>query len=261
MSEIPERLKEIIDKGSEISGSLTGAAIGLAIAGPVGALGGAAIGPLVALAFKKAGLELSEKLLSPREMVRVGATYVLAFNKITNEISKGKKVREDDFFTIQKDDRSKSETLLEGTLLKARNEYEEKKIKYYSNFIANLNFDESISFEKGNTLLRILEQLSYRQISILAYFEGIDTINTERWEVSFKDKSELGIYQDFYSELMNLYSQKLLQQSGNGISMSASSLKISPFGKTMCALLETRDLDTEDKKLIQTTIETINKIK
>lgn len=261
MSDIPERLKEIIDKGSEISGSLAGAAIGLAIAGPVGALGGAAIGPLVALAFKKAGLELSEKLLSPREIVRVGATYALALNKIANDISKGRLVREDDFFTVQQDDRSKAEILLEGTLLKARNDYEEKKIKYYSNFLANLNFDESISYEKGNTLLRILERLSYRQIAILAYFEGIDTIDTYRWEISFKDKSELGIYQDFYSELMDLYSQKLLQQSGSGIAMSASSLKITPFGETMCALLETKDFDNEDKKLIHTTIETINKIK
>lgn len=261
MTEIPNRLKEIIDKGSEIGGSLTGAAIGLAIAGPVGALGGAAVGPLVSLAFKKIGFEISEKLLSSREMARVGATYINALEKISKELQKGKKIREDDFFSAQNHDRSKSETLLEGTLLKARNEYEENKIKYYSNFLANLNFDESVSFEKGNTFLRILEQLSYRQIAILSYFEGVDSINTERWMISFKDKNDLNPYQDFYSELMDLYNQNLLQQAGNGITMSVNSLKLSALGKTMCDLLETKELDPEDKTLVHNTIDTINRKK
>jgi len=197
-----EKLIAIIDKGSEIGGSVTVATIGLVIAGPIGAIGGAAVGPLVALAFKKIGTEISEKILSPREQARVGATYTLALEKISKSLQSGKNVRDDDFFIEQEKGRSKSETLLEGTLLKARNEYEEKKIKFYSNFLANLNFDDTISFEKGNTLLRILEQLSYRQIAILAYFAGIESLNADRWMISFKDKSELGIYQDFYSELM-----------------------------------------------------------
>jgi hypothetical protein len=260
MTEISERLKELIEKGSEIGGSVTGVAIGLAIAGPVGALGGAAVGPIVALVFKKIGIEISEKLLSPREMIRVGATYTMALDKIAHDLQKGRKIREDDFFSEQDKDRSKSETLLEGTLLKARNEYEEKKIKYYSSFLANLNFDDTISFEKGNTLLRILEQLSYRQIAILAYINEIESLNTDRWMISFKDKSELGVHQDFYSELMDLYNQQLLQQTGGGISMSVGSMGISPLGKTMCTLIDIENVDADDKKEVQNTIEMIKDI-
>jgi hypothetical protein len=261
MTGIPENLEKIIDKGSEIGGSMTGAAIGLAIADPAGILYGAAVGPLVALAFKRIGTEISEMILGPREMARVGATYSLAYEKINNKILNGDKIREDDFFSKQNIDRSKSETLLEGTLLKARNEYEEKKIKFYSNFLANLNFNEAISFEKGNTLLRILEQLSYRQLSILSYFNDVDKVNTDRWQISFKDVAELGDYQDFYSELMNLYNQQLIQQSGNGISMGISTIRLSPLGKSMYDLLNLEELNPDDKKIVQDSIETIDKIK
>lgn len=254
------KLITIIDKGSEIGGSVTGATIGVIIAGPIGAIGGAAVGPLIALAFNKIGTEISEKLMSPREQARVGATYTLALEKISRLLENGEKVREDDFFEETNKNRSKSETLLEGTLLKARNEYEEKKIKFYSSFLANLNFDSTISFEKGNTLLRILEQLSYRQIAILAYINGIEYLNTDRWMISFKDKSELGAYQDFYSELMDLYNQQLLQQTGGGISMSVSSMGISPLGKSMCNLINIENVEIEDKREVQNTIEMIKNV-
>ena len=254
------KLITIIDKGSEIGGSVTGATIGVIIAGPIGAIGGAAVGPLIALAFKKIGTEISEKLMSPREQARVGATYTLALEKISKSLENGGIVRDDDFFEPKNKNRSKSETLLEGTLLKARNEYEEKKIKFYSSFLANLIFDSTISFEKGNTLLRILEQLSYRQIAILSYIDGIEYLNTDRWMISFKDTSELGTYQDFYSELMDLYNQQLLQQTGGGISMSVSSLGISPLGKSMCNLINIENVEIEDKREVQNTIEMIKNV-
>ncbi|MGD9929256.1 MAG: hypothetical protein AB7U05_04490 [Mangrovibacterium sp.] len=255
-----EKLISIIDKGSEVGGSVAGAAIGLAIAGPVGAISGAVVGPLISVAFKKIGTEIAEKIMGPREQARVGATYTLALDKIAKMLDSGTIVRGDDFFSPQEKDRSKSESILEGTLLKVRNEYEEKKINCYSNFVANLSFDSSISFEKGNALLRILEQLSYRQIAILSYFSKIDNLSTERWMISFKDKEELGEYQDFYFELMDIYNKQLLQQTGNGISMSVSSLGISPLGKTMCNLIGIDEIDEDDKLKVAKTIESIRDI-
>lgn len=255
-----EKLKALIEKGSEIGGSVAGATIGLTIAGPAGALAGAAVGPIVGAVFKKVGAEISEKIMGPREQARVGATYTLALEKISIMLNSGRKVREDDFYSSQENDRSKSESILEGTLLKARDEYEEKKIICYSNFLANLSFDDSVSFEKGNTLLRILEQLSYRQIAILAYFSDGNSLSTEQWMISFKDNSELGKYQDFYFELMDTYNKQLLQQTGGGISMSVSSLGISPLGKTMCDLIGIEEIDPDDKVEIKNTIESIRKI-
>lgn len=255
-----EKLKLIIDKGSEVGGSVAGATIGLAIAGPAGAIAGAFVGPLISAAFKKVGTEISEKIMGPREQARVGATYTLALEKTSKMIEDGKEVRGDDFFDTQENDRSKSESILEGTFLKARNEYEEKKIKCYSNFLANLNFESSVGFEKSNTLLRILEQLSYRQIAILAYFTEIDELSTERWMILFKDKEELGKYQDFYFELMDIYNKQLLQQTGGGFSMSASSLGISPLGKVLCNLISIEEIDEGDKLEIAKIIESIRDV-
>jgi hypothetical protein len=255
-----EKLKLIIDKGSEVGGSVAGATIGFSIAGPAGAITGAVVGPLVSAAFRKVGTEISEKIMGPREQARVGATYTLALDKISKMLNDGKEVRDDDFFIAEENGRSKSESILEGTFLKARNEYEEKKIKCYSNFLANLSFDSSVSFEKGNALLRILEQLSFRQIIILAYFTEIDDLSTERWMISFKDKRELGEYQDFYFELMDLYNKQLLQQTGGGLAISASSLGISPLGKIMCNLIGAEEIEEDDKLKVSKTIESIRDV-
>jgi len=255
------KLKKIIEKGSEIGGGITGATIGLIIAGPIGAIGGAIAGPLIAEVFNKVGKEISERYLGNREEVRVGATFSLALDKLDREIMNGKTLRGDDFYVSQTGLRSKAETILEGTLLKARNEYEEKKIKYYANFLANLNLNESISFEKGNTLLRIIEQLSFRQIVILGYFGHFETLSTKRWMISFARKAELGNYQDFYAELIDLYNKQLLQQGGPGISMSIDSLKLSPLGNELNKLLNIEEIEHIDINIIEDTIKDIEKLK
>ncbi|MFT5749929.1 MAG: hypothetical protein ACI93S_001202 [Ancylomarina sp.] len=255
------KLKTIIEKSSEIGGGLTGAVIGLVVAGPAGVLGGALVGPICTSLFKKVGTEISERFLGKREEIRVGATLSLAYNNIQKKIDEGQVLRNDDFYNSNSGERSGAETILEGTLLKARNEYEEKKIKYYANFLANVNIDSSISFEKGNTILRIIEQLSYRQFVMLAYFKGIDELDIDGWMVGFSEKEELGIHQDFYSELIDLYNQQLLQQAGKGISMSIRSLKISPLGKTLYNLLELDIMDEDDKSLIEKTISEVRSLK
>ncbi len=253
-----DKIRSIIEKGSEIGGSVAGTAIGLAIAGPAGALAGALGGPLVSEVFKKVGLDISEKVMGPRERARVGETYSKALEMIVQKLEKGEEIRNDDFFSTQPKDRSKSESILEGTLLKARNEYEEKKLNFYSNLLSNLSFDKTITFEKGNTLLKILEQMSYRQVIILAYLFDIESLSMDDWDTSFKDNSELGDYQDFYSELIELYDKQILQQTGIGISMSIRSLGISPLGRTMGLLIGANNIDEGEKAKIRSIIESIS---
>ena len=254
-----KRLNDFIEKGAEIGGSVAGAAIGLAILGPVGVIGGAAFSPIITSVFKKIGTDISAKILSPREEARIGATYTLALDKIDTEIKNGKEIRNDNFFSPQGGDRSSADMILEGTLLKARNEYEEKKIKFYSNFLANLNFDASISFEKGNTLLKIIEKMSYRQIILLGHIEDVNILLTENWLVQFTQNEELGHYHDFFSEVMDLYNQQILKQVGQ-FGMRISSLELSGLGKTLCKLLNTNEIENEDKNIIIDTICNVNKM-
>lgn len=256
-----EKLEEIINKGSEISGNISGVALGLLIAGPIGAIGGAALVPLLTSVFKKVGVEISEIFLGKREEIRVGATIALSVNKLDNEIKAGKKLRTDNFYNTTNLNRSNAETLLEGTLLKAKNEYEEKKIIFYSNFITNVNLDESISFEKADRILRIIERISFRQIVILSYISKTKSLNVEKWMISFSRIKELALYQDLYSEIIDLYNSQLLQQSGSGITTSISKLQLSPLGITVCNLLELGDITTEEFTIIKKTIDSINNLK
>lgn len=263
MSKENTKLKKLIEKGSEIGGNVSGAVIGLAIAGPVGAIGGALVSPILTEVYRKVGNEISERLNSNREEMRVGATYSLAYSKIENKIKEGEVPRNDDFMNPSNSDRSGAESILEGTLLKARSEYEEKKIKFYANFLANMNFNSTISFEKGNTLLRIIEQLSYRQFTIMAYLNKTGVLNSNRWMESFHDENNIEIseYQDFYSELLDLYNHQLLKQAGAAIGMSISSFKLSHLGNEVCQLLELDNVDSEDLEKIKSVVHKINHYK
>jgi hypothetical protein len=119
--------------------------------------------------------------------------------------------------------------------------------------------DNTISFEKGNTLLRIISRLSYRQFVILAYIQKTKLLNTDRWLISFTRRKELREYQDFYSEIMDLYNQQLLQQPGPNISMSPNALKLSPLGRVFFKLAEIDTIDINDKTIVEDTIAIINK--
>jgi hypothetical protein len=63
--------RELVEKGSELSGAMAGAAIGL-LGGPPGALAGAAAGVVLTHTFRWVGGELRRRMLSPREEVRIG---------------------------------------------------------------------------------------------------------------------------------------------------------------------------------------------
>jgi len=59
-------------------------------------------------------------------------------------------------------------------VLAAQREYQEKKVPFYGCFFANLAFRSDVSRAQGNMLLRIADQMSYRQLCLLAMFQDKD---------------------------------------------------------------------------------------
>jgi len=211
--------------------------------------------------FERVGIEISNTFLGSREQARIGMTYGNALVEIKRRIEAGDIPRNDNFYKSEKNERSKAETLLEGVLIKAKQEYEEKKIKYYSYFLANLTFDESTDYYKASTLLRLAEQLSYRQIIIIAFFYRQKEVNIGQWDISFLRNSKLQIYHDFYTELMDLYNKQLIQQTGrDGISMGLHELTSSPIGNKLSQLMNLDKISHDDIQEIDTTISTIKMI-
>ena len=122
--------------GSDIAGAATGSAIGFLTGGP----GGAAIGGATGVIISKSLSDITDRLLSNREKMRVGATATFALTKIKSRLDSGDKLRNDGFFEEKEGGRPDAEEIFEGVLLKAKNEHEEKKAKILGNIFANIAF-------------------------------------------------------------------------------------------------------------------------
>ena len=246
--------------------ALAGVAVtagGTLIGGPAGGLVASAAIPFISAYFKKIGTEVINETFGERSEIRFGYTYAIALQKINEKIEAGVAIRDDEFFNINFGDKTNAETILEGTLLKVKNEYEEKKLKYYSNFIANLNFDYTTDFDESITLLRIIERLNYRQLTIVAVINNEVELRTHRWNVNFPKYKELNSFQDFYSDLMDLYNMNLLSQNVSkkkGISMGIEEMILTPIGEKLFSLMELNEIDQTEIDAIKATIENIKEI-
>lgn len=157
-----DKLIKIFKTGSEIAGGVVSGAIGL-IGGPAGAMIGGGAGVVVS----KGLIEFTERFLSNRESMRAVASAAYSIITINDRMEKGEILRNDGFFD-EKHSRSQAQELFEGVLIKCKNEYQEKKIKYVSNIYSNAVFDSTLSSENANQILNVAEGLSYRKMCIMS---------------------------------------------------------------------------------------------
>ena len=167
-------ITEIIETGSDLTGSISGSIIGALVAGLPEAIAGGAAGPIITRAFKSVGLEIKKRILGDREKVRIGAAYTFALSKINENLNKGQKLRNDGYFEATNNKRPTSEEILEGALILSQKEHEELKVKFYGYLIANISFDPKIDRPYANLLLRISEKLSYRQLCLIELFNDTE---------------------------------------------------------------------------------------
>lgn len=169
---VNDKNKEIIvdtvtEYGGSAASSAVGAAIGGSIAGSLGAVGGAMAGTAIEKIAKRIGKEIKERVLSKSEEKKIDTVYTASCKNISDKLNDGKQLRNDGFFEETDKNRSCAEEIFEGTLFATQRESEEKKIKYYARLYANIAFDKTISRPMANQLIKIAEQLTYRQIVIL----------------------------------------------------------------------------------------------
>jgi hypothetical protein len=158
---------ELVEGGSDLAGAAVGAAVGL-LGGPVGIVGGAAGGAVLSRVLKRVGAELKQRVLGPREEMRIGAAAAYAGATIQAFLNAGQQPREDGFFDAPPGQRPASEELLEGVLLHARDAYEEKKVRLLGIMYAQLAFRIEVSAPTANHLLSLASRLTYRQLVVMA---------------------------------------------------------------------------------------------
>lgn len=218
----------LIKRGAETFGAAIGGAIGL-LGGPLGAIGGSMAGVLISKGLS----EFADKYLSNREQARAGAAAGLTILGVQEKMDSGLSLREDGFFDFDEINRSKAEELFEGILLKCKNEFEEKKIKYISNIYKNVAFDTSINPDNANQILNSVQQFTYRQLSILSLI-GQNTNN----RFSLRTTDYRDDYEKVFAELEFLL-QDFIQLDKQGLICRSDNT----------SMLDTSDVVPGDMKL------------
>lgn len=209
-----ERVKQVIDTSSNIVGATVGNTLGFLLADASGAAIGGAFGASLTGVLKNVFFDVANRRLSKREESRIGTAAYFAVKKIQERLNEGQIPREDGFFDDRDLDlRSNAEEVFEGTLLKSKNAHEEKKIKFIANVFANTTFHSEISSSEANHVLQLAENMTYRQMCLLALFERKDEIGSiQLYNRSLSDQEneidrsvilDLSILQEIY-QLYNL---------------------------------------------------------
>lgn len=206
-------ISELLDSGVEIAGGAVGGALGFFAGGPVGAAALGAAGAAAAKILKNIGQEVSERLLGPREKVRVGAVLAVAAAEINERIVSGEKIRTDGFFDEKPSGRSDAEEVAESVLLRSQREPEEKKIHYMGHLLSSVAFDPQINAHMAHQIIKAAEQLTYRQLCILKL-----AVTKQVWGLRNGDYQGQGsfskeLYQVLY-ECIDLYHRGFINFGG-----------------------------------------------
>lgn len=206
-------IRRLINTGAEIAGGAVGGALGFLAGGPAGAALLGAGGAAAAAALKHIGEEASERLLGPREQVRVGGVLAIAAEEIRQRLKKGETIRTDGFFESKGSSRSDAEEVAESVLLKSQREPEEKKIPYMGHLFAAVAFDPQISAQLAHQVTKTAEQLTYRQLCIFKL-----AVTKQAFPLRCEDYRSHGsfsksLYQILY-ECLDLYHRGLISFGG-----------------------------------------------
>jgi len=167
------------------TGAVVGSVIGSLVAGPPGAIGGAAIGNAIVPLLEHLGLQF-HGIFGAREKRRVLTVLESASVQIQKNTESGRLLRSDGFLALETPDHSAAEEICEAVIRKAQGEYEEKKVKYQGILLGNLPFTSEVDRAQANLLVRLAFELSYRQYCLLSLFNQLD-----KYSVGFKYSIEL----------------------------------------------------------------------
>lgn len=204
--------------------------------------------------------DFMDRMLSANQKNRIEKVLEDAINKIASRLGKNDiPYNEEGFWTEDSNRVSDAKVVLEGILLKARDEYEEKKLPYYSNLIAQMAFDPSWSYQRLNAMIRMFEQLSYRQLQLMALAMQKGEIDTLQWDVRFKRTTESYAYYDLFCEVVNLSNLALFHQPGILLQMGLGDKQaLSPIGKSMAELMELSTIPQDELENLDKILNLLN---
>ena len=199
------------------------------------------------------------RILSSLQSLRLLRGLHSIDKKINNKLFQGKKVRHDGDMSVVNGNQAKQ--VLEGIIQNITDEYEEKKMEVHTNFFTNLCFDERIVFEQALYLTRVLKQLSYRQLVLIAISHD-KPLEAGGWQFKFKDSGNQNLekFADLYSEIQNLEQMRIIEDSNRGVTLGGSSapLRLSLWGNIIYEEVGLASMPEDDKQIVLQMISSVN---
>ncbi len=207
-------MQKLLGAGAEIAGTAIGGALGFFAAGPAGAAAGGAAGAVASSVLKHVGNEVSERVLSPRERVRVGGVLALVAAEVKARIDSGQTTRSDGFFCPGPNGRSDADEVAEAVLLRSQREAEEKKLPYIAHLLASIAFDSGISAAMAHQMIKASEQLTYRQLCLLRLSAVKDAFGLRKSDYRQQSQFQVELLQVLY-ECLDLYTKGFVNFGGS----------------------------------------------
>ena len=173
-----EELKEFCERNlgvsSKVIGGLVAAGSSLATGVPLAA---PFLAPVIASSIERVGKEIIARQLGPRQELRATAVYSLTIEKLRELRESGKNIRADGFVDTAGLFRCSADEMTEATLKAAMNSYQERKLPFLANVLANVLSDASVDPETAHVAVKFAEEMSLREIYIICVVSKIDTLH------------------------------------------------------------------------------------
>jgi hypothetical protein len=156
--------RALLEAGSPVAGSMTGAAATLVYEPGSGAV------PLDArlAACLRAAADEAAAVGVPRERVRAGAVLAFAVEHSVTLARSGRSLRNDSFFAGRGGARAAAGEIIEAVVAAARRSADERRVRHLGYLLAEVAFSAALDAELVIRALRIAEQLGWRQLALLA---------------------------------------------------------------------------------------------
>ena len=118
-------------------------------------------------------------LTSRSESKRLYQWAKQAVEGIVQRLREDEKFRKDGFFEETPTNRSNFEEVVESTLKKVMDTTEEPKIKFMASLTENVHFDQDLDIDTYRYALKLLDELSYRQLCIIKMCKNADNIDVD----------------------------------------------------------------------------------
>ena len=178
-----------------------------------------------------------------KQNIKVLISLYHAVNMINENISKNKKINNKYLMCEENSVIPYIDELMEGIILAIKEEYEEKKYKYYGYLLGNILLYDDLDRDQCNRLIRVTKTLSYCQIKLIHMYIISQTIQVpilkreDYTKSGISDYKLLGLLQD----TLDMIQKGLLNGSGklilDVVQINPSQIRVQGIGSLIYNLI------------------------